>query len=103
MDDAVKQQIERDIKNNKVFLYMKGNEDFPQCGFSAQAVSILKEHNVSFKTLNVLENDVIREAIKEYSDWPTIPQLYVNGEFVGGCDVLTELHNSGEFEKLVQS
>jgi len=101
MDEAVKQQIEKDIKNNKVFLYMKGNEDFPQCGFSAQSVAILKEHNVEFKTCNILEDDAIRAAIKEYSDWPTIPQLYVGGEFIGGCDVITELHNSGELDKLL--
>jgi len=101
MDETIKNQIDEMVKNNQVFLFMKGNADFPQCGFSAQTVAILKENNIDFKTFNVLEDDVIREAIKEYSDWPTIPQLYVNGEFVGGCDVVTELHNSGELGKLL--
>ncbi|VAX37326.1 Glutaredoxin-related protein [hydrothermal vent metagenome] len=101
MDESIKQKIDADIKNNKVFLYMKGNPDFPQCGFSAQAIEVLKHHNVKFESFNVLEDDVIRNAIKEYSDWPTIPQLYINGEFIGGCDVVMELHTNGELKKLL--
>ncbi len=103
MDETLRKQIEDAIKNNKIFLYMKGNEDFPQCGFSAQAVEILKSYQVPFKTFNVLEDDAIRQAIKEYADWPTIPQLYINGEFVGGCDIMMELHQSGELKRLIDS
>jgi len=96
MDDALKERIENDIKNNKVMLYMKGTPDDPQCGFSAQVVSVLKSYDVPFETFNILEDEDIRQGIKEYSDWPTVPQLYVNGEFIGGCDILTEMHSSGE-------
>ena len=99
MDDQIKERIETDIKNNKVMLYMKGTPADPQCGFSAQVVSVLKEHDVPFESFNILDDEEIRQGIKEYSDWPTVPQLYVNGEFVGGCDVVTELHSSGELAK----
>ena len=102
MDDKIKQRIETDIKNNKVFLYMKGNPDFPQCGFSAQAVSILNQLGTKFKAFNVLEDEAIRQGIKEYADWPTIPQLYVNGEFIGGCDIMVEMNQSGELAKLIK-
>jgi len=101
MDDAVKQRIEDDIKNNKVFLYMKGTPQSPQCGFSAQISTVLQQYNTPFKTFNILDDEEIRTGIKEYSDWPTIPQLYVNGEFVGGCDIITELHNSGELKQIL--
>jgi len=101
MNESTKQRIENDVKNNKFFLYMKGNRDFPQCGFSAQAVNVLSQYNVPFETFNVLEDDEIRDGIKEYSDWPTIPQLYVNGEFIGGCDIVTELHNNNELGKIL--
>jgi monothiol glutaredoxin len=101
MDEALKQRIEGDIRNNKIMLYMKGTADEPQCGFSAQAVSILKEYNVPFKTLNVLEDEAARQGIKDFSDWPTIPQLYVDGEFIGGCDIMTELHNNGELARVL--
>ena len=96
MDDALKKRIENDIKNNKVMLYMKGTPDDPQCGFSAQVISVLKTYDVPFETFNILEDEDIRQGIKEYSDWPTVPQLYVNGEFVGGCDIVTEMHSGGE-------
>ena len=96
MDEQLKQRIENDIKNNKVMLYMKGTPDDPQCGFSAQVVSVLKTYDVPFETFNILADEDIRQGIKEYSDWPTVPQLYVNGEFVGGCDILTEMHSNGE-------
>ena len=102
MREEIKNQIENDIKNNKVVLYMKGSAQAPMCGFSARAVDILKKHGVSFKDINILENEEIRGAIKEYSDWPTIPQLYINGEFVGGCDIITEMHENGELEKLIK-
>lgn len=103
MDEATRKKIEADVKGNKIMLYMKGSPDAPQCGFSAQATSILKEYNVPFSSINVLEDEVIRQGIKEYSDWPTIPQLYVNGEFVGGCDIMTEMHANGDLKALIES
>ena len=96
-----RQKIESDVKNNKVFLYMKGTPDAPMCGFSAQAVAMLKECGAAFGAFNVFEDESVRQGIKEYADWPTIPQLYVNGEFVGGCDIMREMHQSGELKKLV--
>ncbi len=91
-----KEAIKEDITNNKVMLYMKGNKDMPMCGFSNQVVHILNQSGVAYEAKNVLEDEVLRQAIKEFSDWPTIPQLYVNGEFIGGCDIITELFQSGE-------
>ena len=102
MKDEIKQRIENDIKNNKVMLYMKGTPDAPQCGFSAQVAGVLKGYNVPIKAFNILEDDEIRQGIKEYSDWPTIPQLYVNGEFIGGCDIVMELHNNGELAQILK-
>ena len=102
MDEQLKERIEKDIKNNKVMLYMKGTPDEPQCGFSAQVISVLKTYDVPFKTFNILDDEDIRRGIKEYSDWPTVPQLYVNGEFVWGCDILTEMHNDGELKKVLE-
>jgi monothiol glutaredoxin len=99
MDATIRQKIENDIKNNKVMLYMKGTESAPMCGFSARAVGILKEYKVSFKAFNVLDDEYVRAGIKEYSDWPTIPQLYINGEFIGGSDIMAELYESGELAK----
>jgi monothiol glutaredoxin len=101
MNDTIKQRIESDIKNNKVMLYMKGTPEQPQCGFSAQVVSVLKSYNIPFKTFNILQDEEIRQGIKEYSDWPTIPQLYVNSEFIGGCDIVTEMHQNGELKELL--
>ncbi|MGE0266922.1 MAG: Grx4 family monothiol glutaredoxin [Candidatus Omnitrophota bacterium] len=103
MDNTIKERIENDIKNNKVFLYMKGSPDSPMCGFSSQAVNILQHYKVKFGTSNVLADDDIRQGIKEYADWPTIPQLYVNGEFIGGCDIMMEMHNNGELENILKS
>jgi len=98
--DAIKDQI----ANNKVVLYMKGSPDFPQCGFSANACNILRACGVEqFFTVNVLEEPDIRQAIKEYANWPTIPQLYVNGEFVGGSDIMMEMYQNGELQKVLQS
>ena len=93
-----KEEIKADISTNKIMLYMKGNKDMPMCGFSGQVIHILNQMNVDYTTKNVLEDEVLRQAIKEFSDWPTIPQLYVNGEFIGGCDIITELFQSGELK-----
>jgi len=97
--DVIKQQVTQ----NRVVLYMKGTPDFPQCGFSANAIGMLRACGVDNPhTVNVLENPEIRQGIKEYANWPTIPQLYVNGEFVGGSDIMIELYQSGELQKLLE-
>ena len=98
----IKDYIEQEIKENRVLLFMKGDKQSPLCGFSGVVVHILGLLEVEFKTINVLENEDIRQGIKDYSDWPTIPQLYVNGEFVGGCDIVRELYESGELQKMVK-
>ena len=103
MDEALREQIEDDIKNNRVLLYMKGNRNEPKCGFSAQVLSILNNSHVSFETRDVLESWDLREGIKEYTNWPTIPQLYVEGKFVGGCDIVSELYRKGELAKILKS
>ncbi len=102
MSDPVLTQIQTDIGTNKVMLFMKGNAMFPQCGFSARVVQILTHMGVPFQTANVLEDASMREGIKQFSNWPTIPQLYVDGEFVGGCDIITEMYQSGELETLMK-
>jgi monothiol glutaredoxin len=89
-------QIKSDVEGNDVVLYMKGTPDFPMCGFSGQAVQILNHLGVNFKGVNVLENNEVRDGVKSFSNWPTIPQLYVKGEFVGGCDIMREMFQSGE-------
>ncbi|MEY4765388.1 MAG: glutaredoxin [Pseudomonadota bacterium] len=95
----VQQRIDDLVKGNKVVLFMKGTASFPQCGFSGRAVQILKACGVSdLKTVNVLEDDEIRQGIKEYANWPTIPQLYVNGEFIGGSDIMMEMYQAGELQ-----
>ncbi len=95
--------IKQQVTGSPVVLYMKGTPDFPQCGFSARAVQILKACGVSeLTTVNVLEEPEIRQGIKEFANWPTIPQLYVNGEFVGGSDIMTEMYQNGELQKLFQ-
>lgn len=101
MDENVKEQIKNAVDGNKVLLFMKGTPAFPQCGFSNQAVQILRHHGAKFSSVNVLEDATIREGIKQYSDWPTIPQLYIDGEFVGGADIMMELHTSGELATLL--
>jgi monothiol glutaredoxin len=101
MTDAVTARIEHEITENPVMLYMKGNPKFPQCGFSARVVQILSHLGVNFGSANVLEDSALREGIKMYSNWPTVPQLYVKGEFVGGCDIITEMFQSGELETLL--
>ncbi len=98
------QRIKQIVDENSVVLFMKGNAQFPMCGFSGRAVQILQACGVDqFKTVNVLEDDEIRQGIKEYSNWPTIPQLYVKGEFIGGSDIMTEMYQSGELRQLFAS
>ena len=95
-------EIEKIINENTVCLFMKGVPEAPQCGFSMAVSNILKHLNIVFKAINVLEDEKIRNGIKIYSDWPTIPQLYVKGEFIGGCDIIKELYESGELKKILQ-
>src|SRR6476469_1670313 len=101
MSDQVRAQIDAAVKGHKVVLFMKGTSNFPQCGFSATVVSILNQLVPRYETVNVLTDPGVREGIKEYSQWPTIPQLYVDGEFVGGCDIVKALHASGELTRLL--
>ena len=101
MANPVHDRIQSDITDNPVMLYMKGNAMFPQCGFSARVVQILTHMGVPFKTANVLEDAELREGIKQFSQWPTIPQLYVKGEFVGGSDIVREMFQSGELKPLL--
>ncbi len=100
MDDQTKNLIQKHIEDNEVCLFMKGTSDAPQCGFSMAVTNLLKILEVNFKAVNVLENQSLREGIKVFSDWPTIPQLYVKKEFVGGCDIIKEMYESGELSKL---
>jgi monothiol glutaredoxin len=99
---AVDKFIENEVKGNQVVLFMKGTPQFPMCGFSGQVVQILDHLGVAYKGLNVLESDELREGIKSFSNWPTIPQLYVNGEFVGGCDIIREMFQAGELQTLLK-
>ena len=101
--DHVSQNIENEINSNDVMLFMKGTPVFPQCGFSARVVDILTKVGVKFATVNVLESDEMREGIKKYSNWPTIPQLYVKKEFIGGCDIVIEMFESGELLELLNT
>ena len=103
LDDATKERIDADIASEDVVLYMKGTPVFPQCGFSAAIVGVLTHLGVPFRGINVLEDDSIREGIKAYSDWPTIPQLYVKQEFVGGCDIIREMYETGELTEMFQT
>lgn len=96
MDEALSQRIKGLIEGPRVVLFMKGNKMFPQCGFSAQVVNILKQSGVEFETHNILADPELRQGLKEYSNWPTFPQLYVDGQLVGGCDIVTQLYESGE-------
>jgi monothiol glutaredoxin len=99
---AIDQFITNEVKSNDVVLFMKGTPQFPMCGFSGQVVQILDYLGVSYKGLNVLENDELRQGIKDFSSWPTIPQLYVKGEFVGGCDIVREMFQAGELQGLLK-
>ena len=95
------EQIKQEINNHQVVLFMKGTPSFPQCGFSAAVIQILTDIDVKFKTVNVLDEPLIRDEIKRYSDWPTIPQLYIKGEFVGGCDIVREMYETNELVELL--
>ena len=99
---AINQFIDNEVKSNDVVLFMKGTPQFPMCGFSGQVVQILDYLGVPYKGLNVLENEDLRNGIKTYSNWPTIPQLYVKGEFVGGCDIIREMFQAGELQSLMK-
>ncbi len=99
---SVKEQIENLIKENDVCLFMKGTPDSPQCGFSMTVSNVLKHLKINFKGINVLEDENLRQGIKDFSDWPTIPQLYVKSEFVGGCDIVKEMFEKGELKKLFE-
>jgi monothiol glutaredoxin len=101
--DNVKDRIEADLKANDVVLNMKGTPVFPQCGFSAAVVQVLSHLGIKFKGINVLEDPEIRNGIKEFANWPTIPQLYVKGEFVGGCDIVREMYQTGELAEMLQT
>lgn len=99
---GVQDRIKKQLSENKIVLYMKGTAKFPMCGFSGRALKILSQCGVTdFLAVNVLEDDEIRQAIKEYSNWPTVPQLYINGEFIGGSDILAEMYESGELQQLL--
>jgi monothiol glutaredoxin len=102
MANTISELIQSDIQANDVMLYMKGTPMFPQCGFSARVIQILTHMGVPFQSANVLEDAELREGIKSFSQWPTIPQLYVKGEFVGGCDIVTEMFQSGELETMLK-
>ena len=101
MDTSILSRIQSDVESNQVMLYMKGTPVFPQCGFSAAVVAVLNNVGVEYHSVNVLEDPGVREGIKEYTNWPTIPQLYVNGEFVGGCDIIREMHETGELTQFL--
>jgi monothiol glutaredoxin len=99
----VTQQIEQSVRNNKIMIFMKGTRNFPQCGFSAATVQVFENLGVPFETADVLADQDLREGIKRYTSWPTIPQVFINGKFVGGCDIIRELYESGELETLVKA
>ena len=102
-DNPVFSQIETEIKNNDIVLFMKGTKDMPQCGFSSTVVQILNRCGVSFKDINVLADPALRDGIKQFSNWPTIPQLYIKGEFIGGCDIAREMYQAGELQDLLKN
>lgn len=101
MENIVFERIRKELESDDVVVYMKGTAVFPQCGFSAAVVQILSQLGIRFKAVNVLEDNDIRQGIKDFTNWPTIPQLYVKGEFIGGCDIIREMYETGELEKLL--
>ncbi len=103
LSDKTQERLKDQIKNNKIILYMKGSRETPMCGFSGRVVKLLDSYGVNYETVDVLLDEEIRQGIKELSNWPTIPQLYVNGQFVGGCDICEEMHFNGELETVVKS
>ena len=102
MDNKTDQVIKNEIKENDICLFMKGTAEVPQCGFSMAVANVLKHLKVNFKAINVLDNAEIRQGIKEFSDWPTIPQLYIKGNFIGGCDIIKDMFEKGELQKLLE-
>ena len=100
---SAQDQIKEQVSSNKVMLYMKGTPQFPQCGFSGQAVQVLQSCGAEFGSFDVLSDDGIRQGIKEFANWPTIPQLYINGEFVGGSDIMNEMYQNGELKKMIDA
>ena len=102
MRDEVRSKIQGYIQNNRVLLFMKGTKSFPQCGFSAQVVEVLKRTGAEFATVNILAEPDLRQGMKEYANWPTFPQLYVDGRFVGGCDIVTDMYQSGELQPVLE-
>ena len=102
MNETIKKKIEDLLEKNEICLFMKGTPEVPQCGFSLAISNVLKHLNVNFKGINVLEDNNIREGIKEFSDWPTIPQLYINKKFIGGCDIVKEMFEKGELQKITK-
>jgi monothiol glutaredoxin len=102
LTQQLRQEIEKDIKNNKVVIFMKGTPEAPQCGFSGRAVQILQSYGVNVKGHNVLASEELRQGIKEFTSWPTIPQIFINGEFVGGADIISEMHENGELAQLLK-
>ncbi|MBI2088885.1 MAG: Grx4 family monothiol glutaredoxin [Deltaproteobacteria bacterium] len=103
MADEVLAKIDEKVKNNKIMLYMKGNPNFPQCGFSAHVVDILRSYGYPFETEDVLADAAVRDGVKRYSNWPTIPQIFIEGKFIGGCDILHELHERRELEPMLKA
>lgn len=101
MDEALRDRIKTTIESHKVVLFMKGNKNFPQCGFSAKVIGLLKENGAEFRDVNILTDADLRTGLKEYSNWPTFPQLYVDGQLVGGCDIVTSLSESGELKSVL--
>lgn len=99
---SINDRITKDITDNAVVLYMKGSPDFPMCGFSSAVCQVLKNMNITFKGINILEDAELRQGIKDFSNWPTIPQLYIKGEFIGGCDIVREMFSTGELNKLLK-
>ena len=102
MNENIKKKIVEELNKNEVCLFMKGTPEVPQCGFSLAVSNVLKHLKINFKGINVLENGELREGIKEYSDWPTIPQLYIKGEFIGGCDIVKEMFEKGDLQRKLQ-
>lgn len=102
LDPNLKSTLDKVVTSQKILLFMKGTKEFPQCGFSNTVVQILKALNAPFETINILENEALRQGLKEYSSWPTFPQLYIDGEFFGGCDIVVDAYQSGELQELLE-
>jgi len=103
MTEDIMKKIQSQIDRNKILIYMKGTREIPQCGFSARTVRLFESYGVPFETVNVLEDPLLRESLKKFSNWPTIPQVYINGKLIGGCDICLELHGRGELEPMAKA